>query len=102
LRFSSGRSCRNSNRLADRRRQSTILGPLQGFQDRRAHTVSYLSATGEARIDTEIDLSVKVAFLSVFAFSHRSEEIWRAGRLMSRRQGAVHAGNVIRPHVVVA
>jgi hypothetical protein len=37
LRFSSGRSCRNSNRLADRRRQSTILGPVQGFQDRRPH-----------------------------------------------------------------
>ena len=47
------------------------------------HTVSYSPATGETRVDTDIDLSVKVAFLSVFAFRHRSQETWRAGRLMS-------------------
>ena len=62
-----------------------------------AHTVSYSSATGETRVDTEIDLSVKVAFLSVFAFSHRSKETWRGGRLMSLNSETVEHGET--PHV---
>jgi hypothetical protein len=44
-----------------------------------AHTVSYSSAIGETRVNTEIHLLVKVAFFTVYAFSHRSEEAWRAG-----------------------
>ena len=60
-----------------------------------AHTVSYSSATGETRVDTDIDLSVKVAFLSVFAFSHRSQETWRAGRLMSLNSETVEHGETL-------
>ena len=37
------------------------------------HTVSYSSATGETRVNTEIHLEVKVALLTAYAFSHRSE-----------------------------
>jgi hypothetical protein len=59
------------------------------------HTVSYSSATGETRVDTDIDLSVKVAFLSVFAFSHRSKETWRAGRLMSLNSETVEHGETL-------
>ena len=39
-----------------------------------AHTVLYSSVTGETRVSTEINLLVKVAFFTVFAFTHRSEE----------------------------
>ena len=60
-----------------------------------AHTVSYSSATGETRVATDIDLSVKVAFLSVFAFSHRSKETWRAGRLMSLNSETVEHGDTL-------
>ena len=60
-----------------------------------AHTVSYSAATGETRVDTDIDLSVKVAFLSVFAFSHRSTETWRAGRLMSLNSETVEHGETL-------
>jgi hypothetical protein len=77
---------------ADRNRRFSVL--YKGFRI-GAHTVSYSSATGEARIDTEIDLSVKVAFLSVFAFSHRSEETWRAGRLMSLNSQTVEHGETL-------
>jgi hypothetical protein len=38
----------------------------------------------------------RVAFLSVFAFSHRSEEIWRAGRLMSLNSETVEHGETFR------
>jgi hypothetical protein len=60
-----------------------------------AHTLTYSSVTGETRITTEIDLSVKVAVLSVFAFSHRSEETWRAGRLMSLNSETVEQGETL-------
>ena len=60
-----------------------------------AHTVSYSPATGEMRVDTDIDLSVKVAFLSVFAFRHRSQETWRAGRLMSLNSETVEHGETL-------
>ena len=60
-----------------------------------AHTVSYSPATGEMRVDTDIDLSVKVAFLSVFAFRHRSQETWRAGRLMLLNSETVEHGETL-------
>jgi hypothetical protein len=60
-----------------------------------AHTVSYSSATGETRVNTEIHLLVKLAFFTVFAFSHRSEEIWRAGRLMSLNSDTVDHGEIL-------
>ncbi len=60
-----------------------------------AHTVSYASATGETRVSTEIHLLVKVAFFTVFAFSHRSEETWRAGRLTSLISETVEHGETL-------
>lgn len=59
------------------------------------HTVLYSSATGETRINTEIHLLVKVAFFTVFAFSHRSEETWRDGRLMSLTSETVEHGETL-------
>jgi hypothetical protein len=56
------------------------------------HTISYSSATGETRVSTEIHLEVKVAFVSAYAFSHRSEETWRAGRLLSLNSDTVEHG----------
>jgi len=59
------------------------------------HTVSYSSATGETRVKTEIDLEVKVAFITAYAFSHRSEETWRAGRLMSLNSDTLEHGETL-------
>jgi Family of unknown function (DUF6134) len=60
-----------------------------------SHTVSYLTGTGETRVNTEIHLSVKVAFLTVFAFSHRSEETWRAGKLVSLNSETIEHGETL-------
>jgi hypothetical protein len=60
-----------------------------------AHTVSYSVATGETRVVTEIDLRAKVLFFTVFAFSHRSEESWRDGRLMWLRSETVEHGETL-------
>jgi hypothetical protein len=61
-----------------------------------AHTVSYSAATGQTRVTTEIDLLVKALFFTVFAFSHRSEEIWHDGRLTSLRSETVEHGETLQ------
>ncbi len=60
------------------------------------HTVSYSAATEETRVSTEIHLSVKVAIFTVFAFTHRSTETWRAGQLMSLNSETVEHGETLR------
>jgi len=57
-----------------------------------AHTILYSSATGVTRVNTEINLLVKLAFFTLFEFSHRSEETWRDGRLMSLKSDTVEHG----------
>jgi Family of unknown function (DUF6134) len=61
-----------------------------------AHSVSYSAATGQTRVTTEIDLVVRALFFTVFAFSHRSEEIWRDGRLTSLRSETVEHGETLQ------
>jgi uncharacterized protein DUF6134 len=61
-----------------------------------AHTVSYSATKGQMRVTTEIDLLVKALFFTVFAFSHRSEEIWRDGRLTSLRSETVEHGETLQ------
>jgi len=60
-----------------------------------AHTIQYSSATGETRVRTDIDLLVKVAFFTVYAFAHHSQEIWRDGRLMSLTSQTVEHGETL-------
>ena len=60
-----------------------------------AHTISHSAATGQTRITTEIDLVVKVLFFTVFAYSHRSEEIWGDGRLVSLSSETVEDGETL-------
>ena len=59
------------------------------------HTVVYSAATGDTRISTDFELAVKALFFTVFAFSHRSEEIWRGGRLMALNSRTVEDGETI-------
>jgi hypothetical protein len=57
--------------------------------------VFHSAATGQTRITTEIDLVVKALFFTVYAFSHRSEETWRDGRLMSLSSRTIEHGETI-------
>jgi Family of unknown function (DUF6134) len=56
------------------------------------HTISYSSATGETRVKTDINIEVKLAFITAYSFSHRSEETWRAGQLISLNSDTVERG----------
>jgi hypothetical protein len=60
------------------------------------HAVSYLSATGEMLVNTEIHLKAKIVFFPAYVLSHRSEETWRAGRLMSLNSETVEQGERFR------
>ena len=61
-----------------------------------AHSVSFSAATGQTRVTTAINLVVKALFITVFTFRHRSEEIWRDGRLMSLSSETVEHGETLR------
>ena len=60
-----------------------------------AHTILYSSESGGTRVDTEIHLAMKIAFFTVFAFSHRSEETWRDGQLMFLKSTTVEHGETL-------
>ncbi|MGO8917793.1 MAG: DUF6134 family protein [Stellaceae bacterium] len=61
-----------------------------------AHAVSHVAATGDILVTTEIDLLVTALFFTVFSFRHRSEEIWRDGRLISLRSETVEHGETLQ------
>ena len=61
-----------------------------------AHTILYSSETGETRVNTEINLLVKVAFFTLLRFSHRSTETWRAARLMTLSSQTLEHGETLR------
>jgi hypothetical protein len=56
-----------------------------------AHTVSNM-ANGETRVTTEVNMLVKALFLTLFSFSHRSEESWRNGMLVSLKSDTMEHG----------
>jgi len=60
-----------------------------------AHTILYSSESGDTRVNTEIQLKIKIAFFTVFAFSHRSEETWRDGQLMTLKSETVEHGETL-------
>ena len=80
-----------SGDAADRRFSVLYKGDRIG-----AHTVSHSFVAGQMRIATEIDLKVKALFFTVFSFSHRSEESWRDGRLVSLRSETVEHGETLQ------
>lgn len=59
------------------------------------HTILYSSEIGETRVVTDISLLVKVAFFTVFRFTHRSSETWRDEQLVSLRSVTVEHGETL-------
>jgi hypothetical protein len=57
-----------------------------------AHTISNTAENGETRVTTEINLLVKVLFFTAYSFSHRSEENWRNGMLVSLKSDTMEHG----------
>lgn len=60
------------------------------------HIVWSAPADEGARVSTEIEMTVKRFFLTVFSYSHRSMERWRDGRLMALDSETTEDGATFR------
>jgi Family of unknown function (DUF6134) len=47
------------------------------------HRVTIDQRDGETRVEIAIDMAVRFAFLTVYRYTHRSQESWREGRLVA-------------------
>jgi len=56
------------------------------------HVVRSAPVSEDVRVITEVEVSVKRLFLTVFSYSHRSEERWREGRLMALTSQTTEGG----------
>ena len=80
-------------RLSCRRRQPTGESRSCTRAPRSAPTQSHIHRQRGGRlVTTEIDIEAKLAFIPAYAFSHRSEEAWRAGRLTLLNSETVEQG----------
>lgn len=66
-------------------------------QDIGYHRVTVRPQEGGARVVTEIELAVKLfGVMTVYSYHHRSEEIWRGGRLVSIHSRTDDNGDKLR------
>jgi Domain of unknown function (DUF6134) len=59
------------------------------------HTILYSTDTGETHITTNINLSVTFLGATMFAYRHRSEEIWRDCLIMSLKSETLESGETL-------
>lgn len=69
---------------------------LYGGQAVGRHIVRSTSAGEDVHITTQVDVTLKKFFLTVFSYRHRSEERWRAGRLMALSSETTDGGETFR------
>lgn len=55
----------------------------RGGSDIGRHVVSFAQDGDDFIVKTEIDMKVKIAFITAFRYEHRATEVWRDGRLVS-------------------
>jgi len=67
---------------------------LRGGSAIGTHTVSFQGLANRRTVQTDIQLQVRVAFITAFRFSHQSTEEWHEGRLASIRSRTDDNGQV--------
>lgn len=60
------------------------------------HIVRSSQVVEGIRVDTEVELTVKRFFVTMFSYRHRSEEVWRNGRLMALKSETTEDGVTFR------
>jgi hypothetical protein len=56
---------------------------MRSDSDIGRHEVSFRQEGEDLHVTVEIELAVKLAFMTVFRYSHRNHEVWRDGKLVS-------------------
>ena len=55
---------------------------LRGGSSIGTHSITMARNGAETVVDVEVEMAVKIAFITVFRLEHRNREIWRDGRLV--------------------
>jgi hypothetical protein len=55
----------------------------RGSSDIGRHTVAFARDGENLIVTTEIEMKVKIAFITAFRYEHRAREVWRDGRLVA-------------------
>jgi hypothetical protein len=68
------------------------------YHDNRigTHVVRSTPAGAGIRVDTEVDMVVKLLFITMFSYRHRSQETWQGGRLMALSSVTTEDGETTR------
>ncbi len=61
-----------------------------------AHRVTFRPDGDYLRVETHMEIAVKVLFLTVFRFKHDAEEIWDSGRLVSIKSTTDDNGTLLK------
>lgn len=56
---------------------------FRGASDIGEHRVTFSREGDDLIVKTEIDMKVKIAFITAFRYEHRATEVWRDGKLVS-------------------
>ena len=63
------------------------------------HAISFQSDGETVDVKVAIDIEIKFAFFTIFAYRHRNHEVWRRGRLVSLRTETDDDGELFRVKV---
>ena len=56
---------------------------LRGDKPIGTHTLTFREVGDETHVEIDVNLVVKIGFLTVFRYDHKNREVWRNGKLVS-------------------
>ncbi|MEQ8247104.1 MAG: DUF6134 family protein [Alphaproteobacteria bacterium] len=56
---------------------------IRGGKSIGKHEITFREVGDETHVDIDIELTVKIGFLTVFKYRHQNSEVWRGGTLVS-------------------
>jgi hypothetical protein len=56
---------------------------LRGDKPIGTHEITFTEVGDETHVDIDIELAVKIGFLTVFRYKHQNREVWKGGQLVS-------------------
>ena len=56
---------------------------LRGDKPIGTHEITFTEVGDETHVDIDIELAVKIGFLTVFRYTHQNREVWKGGQLVS-------------------
>lgn len=80
--------------------QNLLFDVVRGGESIGTHRVTFRPDGDSLTIEIAIDLTVRLAFIPVFRYSHRNTEVWRDGKLVRLDSSTDDDGNKYRVSAV--